>query len=129
MATVAVVAASTTMGTTTAGIGSRVASVGRGARQRGRSGRQCSSRRHLGAVESRRHGVRSPHEFLQNKVITDLLEGRERGGAGDDRAKVLISQVEAMEKCKDKDPIIDRSVEISKSIRKAFHLTVVLSDR
>jgi hypothetical protein len=52
----------------------------------------------------------------------------ERDWTGDDRVEVFIPRVEATEKREDKNPIVDWSVEISKSTSKAFHLAAVLSD-
>lgn len=56
------------------------------------------------------------------------MERRERVGAGDDHAKVLIPRVQTTEKCEDEHLIGDRSVEISQRVSKAFHLLAVFSN-
>ncbi|KAG8065207.1 hypothetical protein GUJ93_ZPchr0004g38377 [Zizania palustris] len=75
-----------------------------------------------------RRGSESPGKLLEDKVITDLVEGRERYCPGDPRPKVGVDVAETAEDVEDKCALRNRLSEVTKGIRHPLHAVPVLRD-
>jgi hypothetical protein len=80
-----------------------------------RGGRRPGSRRRWAGVE--RHGISRwtravQVELLQDQVIPNLQEGRERRVAPYDGAEVLKPRVQVTEDVEDEDPVVDRRLKV-----------------
>jgi hypothetical protein len=64
-------------------------------------------------------------ELLQDQVVPNLQEGRERRVASYD--EVLETRVQVAKDVEDEDPIIDRRPEVGQSIRHVLELAAVLA--
>jgi hypothetical protein len=66
-------------------------------------------------------------ELLQDQVVPNLQEGRERRVAPYDSAEVLEPRVQAVEDVENEDPVINRRPEVGQSIRHVLELAAVLA--
>jgi hypothetical protein len=126
-ATTAVVSTVLTIAVTIVTLSLPLAAIVRGTRHgRGRRSRGVVGVEHL---RGRRGRVGADREFLQDQVVSDLMEGQKRHDARDDGSKMIVPVVQPSKNIEDEVAVGDDAAEVNQGVGHALHLATVVAHR